>query len=421
MSSRTFKYLASAIGVAALGGAACGGESPTESVGDQEQEVSVGGSVSGLTSAQQTLFSNGATQFNQIETVADGLGPVFNEKSCGTCHDEGGQGGAGVQIETRAGQISNGVFNPLTSFGGSLFQHFGVGGQVPNRACTNQGQVVPSIANVTAGRVTLALFGDGLVDATPDSTFQNIAGQQPSGIRGTAPMVPNISAGHNTVGKFGWKDQNPTLFQFAGDAYRNEMGITNPQFPTENVPQGTPGGQISQTMLANCDDPNSGVSTPDPEDNGADVTAFTNFMKMLAPPPRGTISSQVTSGDAVFTQIGCDGCHVRNITSGTARDQSGNVITAISNVQYHPFGDFLLHNMGSLNDNIDQGAGFAMRTAPLWGLRFRNPSNLLHDGRAHSIQQAIVLHNGQGKAAANAFNALSSTSQNNLLSFLQSL
>jgi CxxC motif-containing protein (DUF1111 family) len=421
MSSRTFKYLPSAIGAVALAGAACGGQSPTEGVGEQEQSVSVGGSVSGLTAAQQTLFSNGATQFNQIETIADGLGPVFNEKSCGTCHDESGQGGAGVQIETRAGQLSNGVFNPLSNFGGSLFQHFGIGGQVPNRACTNQGQVVPSIANVTAGRVTLALFGDGLVDATPDSTFQNIANNQPSAIRGSAPMVPNISAGHNTVGKFGWKDQNPTLFQFAGDAYRNEMGITNPQFPTENVPQGTPGGQISRTMLANCDDPNSGVSTPDPEDNGSDVTAFTNFMKMLAPPPRGSITSQVTSGDAVFTQIGCDGCHVRNITSGTARDQSGNVISAISNVQYHPFGDFLLHNMGSLNDNIDQGAGFAMRTAPLWGLRLRNPSNLLHDGRAHSIQQAIVLHDGQGKTAANAFNALSSTNQNNLLAFLQSL
>ena len=126
--------------------------------------------------------------------------------------------------------------------------------------------------------------------------------------------------------------------------------------------------------------------------------------------------SQVTSGDAVFAQIGCDGRHVRNITSGTARDQSGNVITAISDVQYHPFGDFLLHDMGSLNDNIDQGTGFAMRTAPPWGLRFRNPSNLLHDKRAHSIQQAIVAPQQPG----NAFNPLSSTNQNNLLAFLQS-
>src|SRR5262249_44156358 len=150
------------------------------------------------------LFANGASTFNAVETVADGLGPVFNEKSCGTCHDEGGQGGAGVQIETRAGQLTNGVFNPLTAFGGSLFQHFGIGGQVPNKNCTTQGQQVPSAANVTAGRVTVPLFGDGLVDATPDSTFQNLANSEPSSIRGSAPMVPNISAGHNTVGKFGW-------------------------------------------------------------------------------------------------------------------------------------------------------------------------------------------------------------------------
>lgn len=226
--------------------------------------------------------------------------------------------------------------------------------------------------------------------------------------------MTNISAGHTTVGKFGWKAVNPTLFQFAGDAYVNEMGITNPQFPNEHPPQG------SATMLANCDS-NSGISTPDPEDNGTDVTNFTNFMKMLAPPARGSITAQVTAGDAVFTKIGCDGCHVRTITSGTARDQSGNVIAAISNVQYHPFGDFLLHNMGSLNDNIDQGNGFAMRTAALWGLRFRNPNNLLHDGRAHSFTQAIQDHAGQGAAAAAAFNALGSGDQNNLMAFLQSL
>jgi CxxC motif-containing protein (DUF1111 family) len=414
MHSPTLKYLVAAVGTGAVGASACGGQGPPEEIGVASQAVSVGGPVPGLTSAQQTLFTNGLNAFNQVETVQDGLGPVFNEKSCGSCHNEGNTGGAGVQIETRAGRITNGVFNPLTNEGGSLFRHLGIGGQVPNRSCTTTGEVVPGDANVTAGRVTTPLFGLGLVDATPDSTLQAIASGQPSAIRGVAPQVTNISAGHASMGKFGWKDVNPTLFQFAGDAYLNEMGITNPQFPNEHPPQG------SATMLANCDS-NSGVSTPDPEDDGTDITNFTNFMKMLAPPPRGSITPQVTAGDAVFTRIGCDGCHVRGITSGTARDQSGNVITAISNAQYHPFGDFLLHSMGSLNDNIDQGNGFGMRTAALWGLRFRNPSNLLHDGRAHSITQAIHDHAGQGAAAAAAFNALSSADQNNLMAFLQSL
>jgi CxxC motif-containing protein (DUF1111 family) len=397
-------------------GTACS-STPEEHTGQAAQAVaSIGQPIDGLTSAQVAAFNDGADQFNEVETVANpGLGPVFNEKSCGTCHDIGAQGGSGVQIETRAGRLVNGVFNPLTSEGGSLFRHFGIGGQVPNRACTTQGEVVPSDANVVAGRRTVQLFGDGLVDATPDSTFQAIANGEPSAIRGTAPVVPNVVTGGTAVGKFGWKDQEPNLLAFSGDAYLNEMGITNPLFPNEHPPQG------SATMLANCDS-NSGISTPDPEDDGTDIRLFATFMQFLAPPPRGTITSQVTAGDAVFTRIGCDGCHIRNITSGTAHDVNGNTVAALSNVTYHPFGDFLMHDMGSLGDNIDQGTGLTkMRTAPLWGLRFANPNNLLHDGRAHSVQSAIQQHAGQGAAAAAAFNALSSNDQNNLFSFLMSL
>jgi len=404
----------STVGVVALSASACSGE-PGESTGASAEALSAGGPIAGLTSAQLAAFNTGATAFNEVETIPQGLGPVFNEKSCGTCHDIGAEGGSGSQIETRAGRLVNGVFNPLTSEGGSLFRHFGIGGQVPNRACTTTGEVVPADANVTAGRVTVPLFGDGLVDATPDSTFQNIAGGQPSAIRGTAPQVPDVAHGGTRVGKFGWKDQEPNLFDFAGDAYVNEMGITNPLFPNEHAPQG------SATMLANCDS-NSGVSTPDPEDDGTDIANFTTFMQFLAPPPRGSITSQVTAGDAIFSRIGCDGCHVRSITSGTAHDVNGNTVAALSNVTYHPFGDFLMHDMGSLGDNIDQGTGLTkMRTAPLWGLRFLNPNTLLHDGRAHSPQQAIQMHAGQGAAAAAAFNALSSNDQNNLFSFLMSL
>lgn len=423
------KYL-SILAMTAVGGAlgassGCSGNFGGENVRSSSEALIGDPFSSGLTSAQQTEFANGKSHFTEIETIANGLGPIFNEKECGTCHDESAVGGAGVQIETRAGQLSNGVFNPLTSFGGTLFQHFGIGGQVPNRACTTQGQVVPSIANVVAGRVTTPLFGLGFVDATPDSTFQAIANAEPASIRGTSPTVsvlagdPTHASNANHLGRFGWKCQNPSLFQFAGDAYVNEMGITNPQFPHEDVPQGTPGGQVSQTMLANCDS-NSGVSTPDPEDDGTDVINFTNFMLMLAPPARGTISQAVTLGDAEFTREGCDGCHTRTITSGTGHDTSGNVIAAISNTQYHPFSDFLLHDMGSLNDGIDQGTGTHMRTAPLWGLRLRDNSKLTHNGNKGLIG-AIQAHAGQGAAAAAAFNSAGGANQNNLIAFLNSL
>jgi len=389
----------------------CGGKLAEEAESTSQAD-SVGGAISGLTAAQQAGFVDGKNEFQEVESIfPSGLGPVFNEKSCSACHNVGGVGGAGVQIETRAGKLTNGVFDPLTSEGGSLFQHFGIGGQIQNRACTTQGEVVPADANVVAGRRTQPLFGLGLVDATPDATFQALAASEPVAIRGTAPLVPNPAIGHPTVGKLGWKDQNPSLFVFSGDAYLNEMGVTNPLFPTENLPQG------SAAMLAACD------TVPDPDDDGGDVARFTRFMQFLAPPGRGGVTPQVTAGDALFTRLGCDGCHVRSITSGSNPvDVDGNPVAGLANVTYHPFSDFLMHDMGSLGDDIDQGTGLTkMRTQPLWGLRFENPGALLHDGRAHSITEAVQKHAGQGQAAASGFNTLSSGDKNNLLSFLASL
>jgi CxxC motif-containing protein (DUF1111 family) len=339
-----------------------------------------------------------------VETIHDGLGPVFNEKSCGSCHNVGATGGTGVQFEIRAGRLVNGVFDSLVSQGGQLFQLFGVAGQIAG--CNVGGEVVPSTANVRAKRRTTALFGLGLVDATPDSTFTGLASSEPSGIRGRVNMVQNIAAGRSTVGKFGWKAQVPTLHQFSGDAYLNEMGITNPEFPTESAPQGDP------SRVAACD------LVPGLEDDGEDVNLFTNFMRFLAPAPTATRSAQAQAGDPLFTQVGCDGCHRRTLTSGS------NAVAALSNKTYHPFSDFLLHDMGSLGDNIgDQGqAGLReMRTAPLWGIRFANPNDLLHDGRAHSLNDAILMHAGQAQASRDAFNALSSTNKQNLIEFIKTL
>jgi len=156
------------------------------------------------------------------------------------------------------------------------------------------------------------------------------------------------------------------------------------------------------------------------EDGGGDdVEAFTDFMAMLAPVAPLAQSAAAQAGDALFTQLGCDGCHVRTLTAGSSP------FTAINNRPYHPFSDFLLHDMGSLGDNIgDNGtAGLTeMRTAPLWGLRLVDAKHqLLHDGRATSLSDAILRHDGQALTARNAFAALTSTNQNNLLAFLKTL
>ena len=397
-------------------GIGCSGSDAAESAEAEElgstSEALAGGVLKGLTEEQRARFSEGADAFAEVEGVADGLGPVFNERGCGNCHSVGGLGGSGVQFEVHAGRLSHGQFDPLQEQGGQLFDLFSVTSlppeersAIPGCLLPPNGEPIPAQANVTARRRTTALFGLGLVDATPDATFLRLAAHQPRSIRGRAPLVDNISAGQKTVGKFGWKDQNPTLFQFAGDAYLNEMGITNPEFPDEQAPSGDP------SAIAACD------GKSELEDDGEDVELFTDFMSLLAPPMPAHRSHDAKRGDALFDQIGCNGCHVRTLKSGRSD------VAALSRKSYHPFSDFLLHDMGSLGDNVEQAdAGLReMRTAPLWGLRFVDPDHLLHDGRADSVEDAVLKHDGQGRAARDRFARLSKADQRRLLAFLATL
>ena len=389
---------------------------PSVSIGSARQALG-GDALPGLTAAQNDAFLAGKEAFEEIEALDDGLGPVFNEKGCANCHDQGATGGPGNQFEVRAGRLTGSVFDPLIAQGGNLFDLSSVmslqGNQrqdIPNCTLDRAGEPVPADANVVALRRTTGLFGLGLVDATPDSTFAGIAAAQPPAFRGRVAQVFNIAAGHNTMGKFGWKAQVPTLHQFSGDAYLNEMGITNPEFPTEQAPLGDPG------LVAACDvvPESPGVT----EDDGEDVDHFTDFMSLLAPIAPQAQNQAAAEGDALFTQIGCAGCHIRTLTNGDSP------VAALAHQTYHPFSDFLLHDMGSLGDNIG-GNGDAglreMRTAPLWGLRTLNPNELLHDGRAHSIDDAIARHDGQGATARNAFLALSAEQRSRLRAFLNTL
>jgi CxxC motif-containing protein (DUF1111 family) len=250
------------------------------------------------------------------------------------------------------------------------------------------------------------LFGLGLVDATPDDTFCALAAKQARStpeVAGIVAMVPNLLTGKDSVGKFGWKNVNPTLFQFSADAYLNEMGITSPLFPEENCPQG---------RCANL------AFNPVPELNdadGADVLAFANFMMFLGPPPRAPQTTQAVAGERVFATVGCAVCHTPTLVTGP------NAVAALDGVEYHPYSDFLLHDMGSLGDGIVQGGAGArqMRTAPLWGLRAA--TSLLHDGRAETPLEAILAHDGQGRRARDCFKALDTRDRAALLGFLDSL
>jgi CxxC motif-containing protein (DUF1111 family) len=357
-----------------------------------------GDPLRGLTAAQLAAFTAGVAEFTAVEAPDEGLGPVFNEASCATCHSVGAVGGGSTRVETRFGRITNGKFDPMAEFGGSLIQDHAIAGFVA--------ETVPVQATIRTGRRTTPLFGLGLVDAVPDNFFQFLASLEAAASPGTAGKVHMVSDpvhGGKSVGKFGWKAQVPNLNTFAGDAYLNEMGITNPLFPDESCPQGD-----CSLLSAN---PFPGIN-----DTGSGVLAFTDFMTLLAPPPRGPINGDVVAGELVALRAGCFSCHTPILVTGNT-----SPVAALRNKLFEPFSDFLLHDMGSLGDGIVQGdaTGREIRTSPLWGLRLI--TTFLHDGRATTIDAAILAHDGQGRAARDRFAALNARDKARLLAFLKSL
>lgn len=364
-----------------------------------------GDPLPGLTAEQLAKFDAGKDEFSEEDSIEEGLGPVFNGTSCAECHSGPAVGGDSDIVETRFGKMTNHKFDPLTQLGGSLIQTTGLG-EIPGSPCNISGETVPLPATIVARRKTTPLFGLGLVDHVPDQFFFLLAQLQSRITPETAGRpnrVTDIATGRLVVGKFGWKSQVPNLNQFSGDAYLNEMGITSPMFPNENCPQG------NCALLAACD------IVQDPDNDGSAVEAFTDFMTLLAPPPRGPRTTQTFAGELVFFKIGCAACHLPVLETGRSS------VAALDRVKFFPFSDFLLHDMGNLGDGIEQGRanGREMRTAPLWGLRVRN--TFLHDGRATNAADAVLAHDGQGARAKQRFSALTPKELSDLLAFLNSL
>src|SRR4029079_14312667 len=191
-----------------------------------------------------TAFAAAKNNFALTETQQDGLGPIFNERSCSACHANGAIGGAGQQVERSYGTLTNGVFNGLANTGGSLRHLVGIGGFNPSPGvnCQSGTDANPAPgATIFAGRGTTPTFGLGLVERIPDGTIQGIAAAQPASIRGVA--VTNqihlsdgqFTRGQTHVSRFGWKNVPASLADFAGDAYLNEMGITTTRCARESV------------------------------------------------------------------------------------------------------------------------------------------------------------------------------------------
>jgi CxxC motif-containing protein (DUF1111 family) len=362
-----------------------------------------GDPLEGLNRADLARFRTGKAQFMCPEDVPSGLGPVFNDDACFKCHDQGAIGGGNDRLETRYGQVINGVFNPLTQFDGTLVHAKGIG---RFNGVDFVGEVVPPEANVVAGRRVNPLFGLGLVDAVPDQFLKDLAQFQQDftpETAGKALVLTDVASGEQRVGRFGWKSQIGTVLTFAANAYQNEMGITTPFFPHENAPQGDAALLAANPALTN------------PNDTNLTPMQFADFITFLAPPPQLARSRTAQRGEILFNEVGCVNCHLPIMQTGP------NEVAALNEVDFFPFSDFLVHDMGSLNDGIGQSpaTGQEMRTAPLWGARIR--TSFLHDGRAKTIREAILAHDGQGLAARNRFAGLNERERASLLAFINTL
>lgn len=387
-------------------------------------------------------------KFDEIEAIADGLGPLYNAQSCRECHQNPVSGGPSQVLELRVGHRGqDGHFqNPEIPINGgaevikgrTLVNQRAI---CPNSAfpTTDIQERVPEKETIRAFRISLNLLGDGFIEALDDSTLIELSKKQCRETHGKtcgqALYVPVIeSPGTTRVGRFGWKDQHASLLSFSGDAYLNEMGITNPLFPDE------------VTNLCNtASEPNDKPGT----DGLADVDHFARFLRATKAPARDARQSATAAakkGEELFTKIGCGLCHVPTLTTAPAGTVvNGGKFTipdALGNKTFHPYGDFLLHDVGTGDgiaiamiehygkhmydikwknfslESYHSGAN-KMRTAPLWGVRMH--PMLMHDGASLTFRDAILRHKGEASDVTRRFEQLDRKDKEAIVEFLKSL
>ena len=430
--------------------------------GVRSGSVNAGTPLSTITTAQLQFFQDGQTRFQQVDQVANGLGPTFNSNSCSSCHAQPAVGGTspsssqypniGPNPQLEAGTAS-GASNAMPFFitsdgpvrearfpfvvnstgavtrtpDGGVHALFTISGRTDAAGCVMSQpnfEQMQRLGNLIF-RIPTPLYGAGLIENIGDETIlanmqANAGLKQRLGIAGH----PNYSGNDGSIARFGWKAQNKSLEVFSGEAYNVEIGVTNELFPNERA-----------------NPPGSCLLNPTPEDTtnfsqsgdqiSSDIVEFSNFMRFLAPPtpsatgiPGNPPTASIQNGQAVFSQIHCDTCHTTSLQTSAS-----SLTPGLNNQTAALFSDLLVHHMGAgLADNVSQGTagGDEFRTAPLWGLGQR--IFFLHDGRSGpangGLVNAIEQHAGSGSEAntvVTLFHHLSEQQQLDLLNFLRSL
>ncbi len=397
--------------------------------GTHRSSVQAQSGYSGLSDGlvDQTTHDADRAKFEQRETVATGLGPIFNAQSCAECHQNPVTGGNSNKSVLRAGHIDPATHEFVDPPGGSLMHEHAIDPAIDTR--------VPDSENIRSRRMALSLLGDGYIEAIDDATIVAIAQSQREAthgrIAGQVVYAPVLEAnGTPRVGRFGWKAQHASLHSFAADSYFNEEGITNRFFPTENTALGK--------SVAEYD------TVPDPEDERRSyhqglanndhnyvsyVDVFTRFIRATKAPPRDSrlaATPDAQAGSRIFEKIGCGICHVSSIrTAAPGTVTNGGqfeVPEALGDKLIHPYSDFLLHDVGTgdgIVQNGDQSTANKIRTAPLWGLRTR--TRLMHDGACQTRDNAILRHRGEASLVIDNYRSLTPGERKQLLAFLNSL
>jgi len=378
-------------------------------------------SSNGIAQPPGDTFARDQKVYETQHDVTTGLGPVFNGRSCAECHQNPVSGGASQFTELRIGhRDEDGNFvNPVVSIDDGA-------ATIKGRSILNDRAVVPEAhehvpftENIRALRAALNTLGDGFVEAIADSTLLAIAARQretsEGRIHGEAIEVPIFEApGQARIGRFGWKDQHGSLLSFIGDAYLNEMGVTNRLRPKDTT--------------------SIGKITKDPEDvpdelGLADIDHFAQFVRGTKVPPRDNVLAATThamAGERMFETIGCAACHVSAIATaspGTVINGGEFIVpAALGNKIIHPYSDFLLHDIETGDGIVQTGpqdTANKLRTAPLWGLRMR--PRFMHDLRSLTLEDAIHRHRGEAEHVIRRFRELTQTQKEELFTFLESL
>jgi len=375
----------------------------------------------GIVEPPGDTFARDQEVYEQNHSVETGLGPVYNATACVSCHENPNSGGASQFTELRVGhKDENGNFVNPTIFINDGKNTITGRSIVNDRAIGPEAQEhIPATENIRALRAALNTLGDGFVEAIDDRTLIAIAERQPElsegRVHGEVVQAPIFEApGQTRVGRFGWKDQHSSLLSFIGDAYLNEMGVTNRLRPTDVT-----------TVLKTTKDPED-----QPDDLGlADIDHFAQFIRGTMVPPRDAALAATPAairGGELFRRVGCGVCHVESITTapaGTIIDGGMFIVPeALGDKIIHPFGDFLLHDIGTGDGIVQVGpqdTANKLRTAPLWGLRTK--PRFMHDLRSLSLEDAISRHEGEAREPAKRFRELGPEEREALITFLNTL